>query len=192
MKSDPINRFVMRQVARHRVQKRIRIVELAKGSGIPLGTISCILTGHCRCSLFNLHRPLAHLGVSIREVWPETDPIGITPLVTARTIQVVLEEAEARLAPLLTLDQILVAVCEVYGLHLNELASPSRRRYLSEARAVSALLVSEQPQLKVVRLAEWFHRDASTFFHTARRMEERLTYDPGLAERLEAVRKLLA
>ncbi len=167
------------------------MVDLAKGSGIPIGTLSCLLAGHFRCSLLNLHRLLAHLGLSVREVWPESDPVGITPVVNARTIQVAVEEAEARLAPLLTLDQVLVAVCEVYGLHLNELASPSRRRDLSEARAVAALLVSEQPQLKVVRLAEWFHRDVSTFFHTARRMEERLTYDSGLVERLEAVRKVL-
>ncbi len=43
---------------------------------------------------------------------------------------------------MITLDQVLAAVCEVFGLHLNELASPSRRRDLSEARAVAALLAS--------------------------------------------------
>ena len=90
------------------------------------------------------------------------------------------------------MDQVLVAVCKVYGLHLNELASQSRRRDLSEARAVATWLVSEQPHLTVVRLSDWFHRDVSTLFHVVRRMKERIGYDSGLAERLEAVRKLLA
>ena len=189
--NDPINRYVMRQVARHRVQKRIRIVDLAKGSGIPLGTLCCLLTGHCRCSLFNLHRLLAHLGLSVREVWPETDPIGITPLVTARTIQVAIQEAEAKLGPLVTLDEILSAVCEASGLHLNELASQSRSRDLSEARAIAVFLVNEQPHLKAVRLSEWLGRDVSSLFHVARRMKERLEYDEQLEERLEAVRLLL-
>ena len=192
MRNDPINRYVIRQVARYRVQKRIRMTELAKGSGIPLGTLSCLLTGHFRCSLLHLHRLLAHLGLSVREVWPESDPIGITPLVTARTIQVAIQEAEAGLGPLATLDEILVAVCEVYGLHLNELASQSRRRDLSEARAVAAFLVNEQPHLKAVRLSEWLGRDVSSLFHVARRMRERLEYDEQLEERVEAVRRLLA
>ncbi len=43
MRNDPVNLFVMRQVSYHRVQKRIRMVDLAKGSGIPLGTLSCLL-----------------------------------------------------------------------------------------------------------------------------------------------------
>ncbi len=120
------------------------------------------------------------MGVSIKEVWPEPEPVGITPVVNARTIQVAIQEAESRLAPMVTLDQILVAVCEVYGFSLADLASPSRRRDLSEARAVAALLVSEQPHLRVVRLSEWLHRDVSTLFHVVRRMKERLEYDSGL------------
>ena len=151
-----------------------------------MGSLSNLLVGRYRCSIINLHRLLAHLGVSIVEVWPETT--GITPQVNDRTIRVAIEEAESRLAPLATIDGILTAVCEVYGLHLNDLASPSRRRDLSEARAVAAWLVSEEPHLHVVRLSEWLHRDVSTLFHVARRMKERLEYDEQLAERLEAVR----
>ncbi len=189
MKADVVNRFVIDQITRHRLRKSITIEELAHGSGIPLGSLSCLLVGRYRCSLINLHRLLAHLGVPIREVWPESEPVGITPQVNARTIQVVVEDAEARLAPLVTIDGILSAVCEVYGLPLTDLTSPSRRRVLSEARAVATWLISEQPHLHVVRLSEWLHRDVSTLFHVVRRMKERIGYDSGLAERLEAVRQ---
>ena len=189
MKADLVNRFVIDQITRHRLQKRITVEDLARGSGIPLGSLSNLLVGRYRCSLLNLHRLLAHLGLSVMEVWPETT--GITPRVNDRTIRVAIKDAESRLTPLATLDQILVAVCEVYGLHLNELASQSRRRDLSEARAVATWLVSEQPHLTVVRLSEWFHRDVSTLFHVTRRMKERLGYDAQLAERLDSVRRLL-
>ncbi len=192
MKADIVNRFVIDQITRHRLRKSITIEELAQGSGIPIGSLSCLLVGRYRCSLNNLHRLLAHMGVSIVEVWPESDPIGITPQVNERTIQVAIEEAESRLAPLVTpIDGILSAVCEVYGLPLTDLTSPSRRRVLSEARAVATWLISEKPHLHVVRLSEWLHRDVSTLFHVVRRMKERIGYDSGLAERLEAVRKLL-
>ena len=191
MKADIVNRFVIEQITRHRLRKRITVEELAIGSGIPLGSLSSLMVGRYRCNLENLHRLLAHLGVSVREVWPEADPIGITPQVNERTIQVAVEEAESRLPQLVTIDGILSAVCEVFGLHLNDLASPSRKRNLSEARAVAAWLVSEEPHLHVVRLAEWLHRHVSTLFHIARVMKERLKYDEQLVERVEAVRRLL-
>ncbi len=189
MKADIVNRFVISQVTRYRLQKCITVEELARGSGIPLGSLSNLLVGRYRCSIINLHRLLSHLGVSVKDVWPESDPVGITPQVNARTIRVAVQEAESRLAPLLTIDSILSAVSEVYGLHLTELATPSRRRDLSEARAVAAWIVSEQPHLHVVRLSEWLHRDVSTLFHVARRMRERLEYDEQLEERVDAVRR---
>ncbi len=168
------------------------MAELAKGTGIPLGSLSCLMVGRYKCSLLNLHRLLAHLGVSIRDVWPESDPVGITPMVNDRTIQVVIAEAESRLAPLVTIDGILSAVCRVYGLDLAQLSSPSRRRDLSEARAIAAHLASEQPHLKVVRLSEKLGRHVSTLFHIVGRMEERLEYDEQLQERLDAVKKSFA
>ena len=99
MKADRVNRFVLDQITRHRLQKCITVAELAKGTGIPLGSISNLLVGRYRCNLENLHRLLSHLGVSIREVWPESDTVGITPVVNARTIQVALEEAERPALP---------------------------------------------------------------------------------------------
>jgi transcriptional regulator with XRE-family HTH domain len=72
MKTDPVNRFVVAQIVRHRLQKGITVAELAKGTGIPLGSISCLLTGRYRCSLLNLFKILSHMRVGILDVWPGT------------------------------------------------------------------------------------------------------------------------
>ena len=124
------------------------------------------------------------------EVWPETP--GITPQVNDRTIRVAMEEAESKLPSLTTVDDVLAAVALVYGFEVDELSTPSRRRDLSEARAVAAYFVREIPFITMVRLSEELHRHVSNFSHIVGRMEERLTYDSRLAGRLEAVRRLLA
>ena len=52
MKRDPVNRFVIAQITRHRLQKRITVQDLAQGTGIPLGSLSNLLVGryNARCS----------------------------------------------------------------------------------------------------------------------------------------------
>ena len=79
----------------------------------------------------------------------------------------------------------------MYGLRLKELSSPSRRRDLAEARAVATQIVAERPHLTLVELSRLLKRNVSSLSHCVRRMKERLTYDPQLRERVEAVRRLL-
>ncbi len=82
-------------------------------------------------------------------------------------------------------------VGKVYGLRLKELSSPSRRRDRAEARAVATQIVAERPHLTLVELSRLLKRNVSSLSHCVRRMKERLTYDPLLQNRLEAVRRRL-
>ncbi len=142
MKQDLVNQHVVSRIASIRVRKRITMAALAAGAGIPPGSISCLLTGQYRCSMGNLFRLLYHLEVSIQEVWP-AEPAhyaGKKPKLTDLIISQCIGVAKARLEPPISLDDILDAVCQVYGLKREQLATPSRKRYLTEARAVAAVL----------------------------------------------------
>ncbi|MEE8584019.1 MAG: helix-turn-helix domain-containing protein, partial [Acidobacteriota bacterium] len=125
----------------------------------------------------------------ITEVWPEARHPG--ERVTERSILADIEAAKVKVIPPLDLADVLKAVKQVYGVYYAELASPSRERRLSEARAVATQIVSELPHLTLVDLSALLNRDVSSLSHCVRRMKEWLEYDPQIRERLEAVRRLL-
>ncbi len=68
MKDDPVNAFVAARIARHRVEGCVRLIDLARGAGIPKVTVSNHLTGQSRLSLINLYRLLSYLALPMTEV----------------------------------------------------------------------------------------------------------------------------
>jgi len=82
-------------------------------------------------------------------------------------------------------------VCEVYGFDKNVLSSPGRRRDVSEAMAMAALLVLEAEHLTVTGLSVLVDRDISGLSQGARRLQARLMADQSLQEKMKRIKGLL-
>lgn len=188
--SNPINEFICATIKRIRVEKGLRIQDVASRSQIPVGSYSCLEAGRYRINLENLFRIIHVLGVSIVDVWPG----GVSEqamLVDDGFIAEKIDEAEKRRPPRLTLLDVVEAVCQVYASSPEEMASPSRRRKLAEARVVATILTREQPHLSLVGLSDMLDRDVSSLSHGLRRMEDRLQNDRSLRSRLQRARRAL-
>ncbi len=192
MAVDAISKYVVQCIRQRRIEQGMRVQDMAKRTGIPLGSYSCLETGRYRMSLENLFRILAVLGVEIQEVWPSRLKQRQIKKVTSRFIRRVVDNAEKRRPRLIGYEDILGAVCKVYGVSRKKLCSPSRRRDLAEARTVATALVKEQRHLKLVELSRLLKRDVSSLSHCLRRLHWRLDYDKGLKGRLREARQQVA
>ena len=192
MAIDAINAYVLECIRRVRIEKGLRVQDMAQRTGIPLGSYSCLETGRYRMSLENLFRILHVLGMDISDVWPSTNrrPKPVKKVDDA-FIRETVEQARGRHVGQLSLDDILEIICDEFAVSRQHLASPSRRRDVSEARTVAAVLVREQRHLTMVSLSRVLRRDVSTLAHCMRRLKERLKYDRHLAERIKSARRRL-
>lgn len=103
-----------------------------------------------------------------------------------------IEEALARAGDLtsrqVSIDSLIAEVCAVYDLTTAELASRSRVRKISEARAMAALLVRETEGVALTKLGACLNQDLSSLSQAARRLELRAKADADLKMKLETVR----
>ena len=90
-----------------------------------------------------------------------------------------------------SLDQIIMAVCDEYEMKPSMLAEPGRRRDVSEARAMAALLTLDADNLTLTDLATVFRRELSGLSQAAGRLQKRLPTDRNLAARMEGIKELL-
>jgi hypothetical protein len=109
-----------------------------------------------------------------------------------RFIEEALSQAEEPARGKLTLEALIEAVCRAYGLSKAELASRSRVRKISEARAMASLLVRETEMLTMVDLGREIKQDVSSLSQAARRLEMRIESDSPLEERFEAIQGMIA
>ena len=99
--------------------------------------------------------------------------------------------AEEKIQATFNLEEVVGTVCEVYGFDKNVLSSPGRRRDVSEAMAMAALLVLEAEHLTLTGLSILVDRDISGLSQGARRLQERLMTDQSLQEKMKRVKGLL-
>ncbi len=105
-------------------------------------------------------------------------------------IEDALAKAEEKLKTL-TIDQIIEAVCAVYEMTPSMLAEPSRRRKVTEARAMASLLVLDADNLTLTELSKTLHRELSGLSQAAGRLRKRLQDDQSLVLRLDRIKKQL-
>jgi REP element-mobilizing transposase RayT len=97
----------------------------------------------------------------------------------------VLSQKEAMPRPKISLDKVLTEVCRYYRIRQEELASPGKDRRLSEARAMTAWLVSEFEICPLVELGESAGRDITTLSSGGKRLRIRSKNDLELAKRMK-------
>lgn len=185
----PVNDYVCARLRHLRHERGWTMTALALRSGIPLGTYSVLEGGRSRISLEHLLRIQLALGAEISDLWPK--PKGKCNRVTDEVLETAVKAAYSWLPKPVTHQDILRAVCLVYDVDMEELASPSRQRLFSEARAVATHLVGEKNHLTMVELSRLLNRDVSTLFHCLRRMRLRLLDDEDLLKRMAKARRLL-
>ena len=189
-KTNLVNDFICANIRRIRIDKGLRVQDIAARSGIPLGSYSCLETGRYRLNLENLFRILHVLGADISQIWPGSVSEA-REQVDDRFVRETVRAAQAGRPRKLHLDDILGAVCEIYGIAEKALTSPSRRRDLAEARTVATILTREVHHLSLVSLSRRLNRDVSSLSHCLRRLGERLTYDRQLKSRIREARTAL-
>ncbi len=189
-KTNLVNDFICANIRRIRIDKGLRVQDIAARAGIPLGSYSCLETGRYRLNLENLFRILHVLGADISQVWPGSVSEA-REWVDDRFIRETVRAAKAGRPRNLSLDDIVAAVCEIYGISEKALTSPSRRRDLAEARTVATILTREVRHLSLVSLSRRLKRDVSSLSHCLRRLHDRLSYDRQLRARIREARRAL-
>lgn len=191
MKKDAVSEHVRKAVRRLRMERGLRVRDVAERAGIPMGSYSCLETGHYKIGTDNLFRILHVLGVPVEEVWPRVPgENGPTSEVSKQYMQGVLEKARRRQPQLAAVEDAVEAVCQVYSVTREELSSPSRQRRLAEARTVAALLVEGEPNITLSQLSHLLQRGPSSLSHCARRLRKRLSQDRQLEARIGKARRL--
>jgi REP element-mobilizing transposase RayT len=90
-----------------------------------------------------------------------------------------------------SINAILDAICSLYGLAPEVLCASGKSRPASEGRALAALLVREAPNLSLTDLGRHLNREVAALSQAARRLAVQVAESPELAERLDAVAKIL-
>lgn len=164
-----VNRFVGENLKKIRIANAMKVQEVARRAGLPASSYSCLEGGWYNINLDNLFRILQVLGADIKDVWPEAGRPG-RDVVTEDVVEQLIEDARASQPSEISVDDVLNAVSKTYGVSIQELASGSRKRKLSEARTVAAILVKEIPQLTLTQLSRKLGVHISSLSHCTKRL----------------------
>ena len=182
-----VNQFVAENLRTIRIAKGMRGQDVAQRAGLADGSYTCLEGGWYKINLDNLFRILWVLDTDVSEVWPN----GWISRIDDAAIKGLLDQARAQRPPEISVQDVLNAVSSVYEIDLEILVSRSRKRELSEARMVAAILVKEIPQLSLREVADRLGVHTSALSHQIKRMQEKAKTDPALVSRIEACRRML-
>ena len=185
-----VNRYVGERLRRLRVARGLKVQEIARRAGLPPSSYSCLEGGWYNINLDNLFRILQVLETDVTSVWPGGNLLQ-GGVVDDDAVADLLNQARASQPYEISVDDVLQAVAGIYDIDLDELASGSRKRILSEARTVAAVLVKEVPQLTLTELSLSLGVHISSLSHCTKRLQAKADADSGILQRIDQVRQKL-
>lgn len=94
---------------------------------------------------------------------------------------------EGRLMPHWSAEGVARAIAGSEGLSLEDLRKPDRAPKRSRVRLIAAHLAKREAGISTAAMARCFGRDESTFNRGVRRLEDAITRDPALRQRVESL-----
>ena len=185
-----INNYVGDCIRQIRIAKEIKVQDIAKQAGIPASSYSCLEGGRYKINLDNLFRILQALNADITDVWP-VGSIGASDVISSDEMQRVIDFAMKAKPPVVSLDDVVEAVCKACGLKEIRRGPEIKAKQAFEAQAMTAVLVRDIPQLSLTSLSHKLGVHISSLSRRATRMEEMAQTDSDLAARIDRARSEL-
>ncbi len=91
-----------------------------------------------------------------------------------RFVEEVLEAAESKNEYLISMEKIIITVCNRFNINNQELISPSRAREISKIRTIIAYLVMEYGNCSLAEYCRFIRRDISTLSNAVRKYRNKL------------------
>ena len=184
----PINNFICKNLRQIRINKGIKVLEIAKKTGIPASSYSCLEWGRYKLNLDNLFRILYAIGADITHVWPMADNRS-GEMVTNEQIEKILEKSEELRPPEVSVDDYIGTVCRVSGIERMDRAVSRNSKQIREAQVMAAIIVKDIPQITLTSLSHRLDVNISSLSHRTRRMLLQARRDEALGKKIEQMRK---
>lgn len=184
----PINNFVCKNIRRIRISKGIKVLDIAKKTGIPASSYSCLEWGRYKLNLDNLFRILHAIGADIVHVWPMADNQG-GEKVTNEQIERILEKSEELRPAEVSVDDYIGTVCRVTGVERMDRAVARNSKKIREAQVIAAIIIKEVPQITLTSLSHRLDVNISSLSHRTRRMLLQAKQDKDLQRKIEQLRR---
>lgn len=184
----PINNFVCKNLRQIRIGKGIKVLEVAKKTGIPASSYSCLEWGRYKLNLDNLFRILHAIEADITDVWPMAHRSS-REAVTREHIRKVLEASEEMRPPTISTDDFIQAVCRCCGVDRIDREVARNSKKIREIQVLASIVVRDVPQITLTSLSHRLDVNISSLSHRTRRMLKQAGKDEELAERIEDTRE---
>ncbi len=185
-----INNYVGDCIRQIRIAKEIKVQDIARHAGIPASSYSCLEGGRYKINLDNLFRILQALDADITDVWPTGD-VNSVDVIGEEEMQQVVDAAMQAKPPVVSLDDVVEAVCRVCGIKEIRRGPEIKAKQAFEAQALAAVQVREIPQLSLTSLSHKLGVHISSLSRRATRMVEMADEDPVLARKINDAREEL-
>ena len=174
MQGDCVSKYVADRIREIRQKQGLRVVDLARLSGIPASSYSCLETGRYKINLDNLLKVLLALGVGIGEVWPDVRLGCKGRLIDESFVEEAVQESRRRSSkPGIEIQDVVEAVAEAYGLKVEAMRGKGSKK-LTPARVSAALLIRDLPNLRLCDLADFLDCSQDGISHSIRRYSEKV------------------
>lgn len=184
----PINNFVCKNLRRIRIGKGIKVLDVARKTGIPASSYSCLEWGRYKLNLDNLFRILHAIGADITDVWPMAHRQS-QEAVTKEHIRKVLEASEDMRAPSISTDDFIEAVCKFCGVERIDREVARTSKGIREIQVLASIAVREVPQITLTSLSHRLDVNISSLSHRTRRMLKQAERDEEVAARIKRTRE---
>ncbi len=184
----PINNFICKNIRQIRVGKGIKVLDIAKKTGIPASSYSCLEWGRYKLNLDNLFRILHAIGAEITDVWPMADNRS-GERVTNEQIERILRKSEELRPPEVSVDDYIGTVCRISGIERMDRAVARNSKQIREAQVMAAIIVKDIPQITLTSLSHRLDVNISSLSHRTRRMLLQARHDEALRMKIDQMRR---